>query len=123
MPRVIFTENFDYKPAAQQTLSYKAGDVVLLKQDVADIVLDLGKAELTNEPVAASINDTIKRFPAKKRKENTVVDNEVIQEGELVEPNANEDADEVPAEVLLEENALTEDEVISEEVAEKSDTK
>lgn len=69
MPRVLFTEDFIYKPVAQQTFVYKKGDVLLVKQEVADKAISKNKAKLTEfEAPPSSISDTIRRFPNRKKR-------------------------------------------------------
>ena len=95
MPRVLFLEDFDYKPHRQQTFSYKKGDVVLVKQEVADLAVKNKKAELTRlDPPSANIANTIKKFPNKKK---PTIKNEINI-----------------AENLLEEHSLTKEEALSE---------
>ena len=87
MPRVIFLKDFDYKPVAQQTFSYKEGDVVLVKQDIADIVIEKKFAELTDlRPPSSGVSDTIKKYPNKKKAETT---------SDEVEPSKEEVSSEV----------------------------
>lgn len=76
MPRVLFTEDFEYKPVPQQTFVYKKGDVVLVTQAIADKAISKNKAKLTDfEAPSVSISDTIRRFPnRKKRPANEEVD-------------------------------------------------
>lgn len=95
MPRVLFLEDFDYKPHRQQTFSYKKGDVVLVKQEVADLAIEKRKAEVTKlDPPSANIANTIKKFSSKKK---AAVKNESNT-----------------AEKLLEEYSLTKEEISSE---------
>lgn len=87
MPRVIFLEDFDYKPNPQQTFAYKTGDIVLLKQDVADLAILKKKAELTKfDPPSAGIADTIKKFPNKKKR--GTISKEIKSTEELLEENS-----------------------------------
>lgn len=63
MPRIKFIEDFAYKPIAQQTYLYKAGDVVLVTQEIANKAINGNKAVLTELPVPpAGINETISKF-------------------------------------------------------------
>jgi hypothetical protein len=43
--RVLFTADFDYKPAAGTTIAYRAGYAGLVRKECADWAIALGKAE------------------------------------------------------------------------------
>lgn len=67
MPRLKFLKDFDFKPVPQQTFSYKEGDIVLVKQEVADKAIREGKAELTEfSGPSSGIKETIKKYNKKK---------------------------------------------------------
>lgn len=68
MPRIKFLEDFTYKPLQQQTFLYKKGDVLLVKEEIASLAINAGKAILSEVPTPpAGINETIKRFPRRKK--------------------------------------------------------
>ena len=51
MPWVCFTANFDWQPAnARWMIAYKAGQVLLVKQVVAQQAIAAGKAKLVERP-------------------------------------------------------------------------
>lgn len=45
MPRVLFLEDFDYKPKPQVTIAYRKGTEKLVKADCAAKAIAAGKAE------------------------------------------------------------------------------
>lgn len=73
MPRIIFLQDFDYKPISQQTFSYRKGEICLVTTEIADLALKTNKAKLYDfEGPANGINETIKKFPRKSRKKPVV---------------------------------------------------
>ena len=51
MPWVCFTSNYDWQPAnARWMIAYKAGSIVLVKQEVAALAIKAGKAKLVERP-------------------------------------------------------------------------
>ena len=81
MTRIIFLEDFDYKPLPQQTFSYKEGDIAVVKQEIADIAIAEGKAKLTETPAPSSgIKDTIKKFPKQRRTKKVVEPDAFLEE-------------------------------------------
>ena len=76
MTRIKFLHDFDYKPVPQQTYSYKAGDVALVTQEIANKAIKAGKAEPTDFPTPpAGINETLGKFKTnKKRRTKPAID-------------------------------------------------
>lgn len=67
--RVKFTRDFVYKPNAQQTYLYKAGDCVLVTREIEKKAVEGNYAIPTTLPVPpAGISETLKKFPAKRKR-------------------------------------------------------
>jgi hypothetical protein len=50
MPRVHFTEDFDYTPVPAQTIVYKAGGTYLVSQTLAAEAVALGRGVIVPSP-------------------------------------------------------------------------
>lgn len=84
MPRIKFLKDFDYKPLAQQTYSYKEGDISLVTQEIANKAIDAKVAEYTEfAPPPSGINATIGKFKNTRKRTNKMV----AEEQEVIEPN------------------------------------
>lgn len=67
--RVRFIADFDYKPTAQMTIAYRAGDVRLVKRECGERAIALGRAELTDFPTPpAGLAQTIAAGRKRRRR-------------------------------------------------------
>lgn len=65
MPKVQFLEDYDYKPMPQQTVEYKAGEIYLVTQEVAEVLFQnkvVQDAPEDSEVKDSGINETIKKY-------------------------------------------------------------